>query len=269
MTNLREQAALCLNANDPARKCVSTIALNENPPVIVAEQIIASNPGRPSRPDLVDPRNLSRRRISTRVGHAALIHAICHIEFTAINLALDALVRFPDMPHAYYLDWLSVAAEEAEHFTMLHQHLNSLAATYGDFDAHDGLWDMAERTSNDVLQRMALVPRVMEARGLDVTPPMIARLEQIGDVDGVRILNRILTDEIRHVRIGSDWFRYVCAERQLEPEVTFNEIVIAEFGAIRGKAINREARLKAGFSQSELDTLVENQAVHRGELEAE
>lgn len=183
------------------------------------------------------------------------MHAICHIEFTAINLALDAAVRFCAMPAAYYADWISVAKEEAIHYSLLEQHLHDLGYVYGDFAAHDGLWDMAQRTADDILRRMALVPRVMEARGLDVTPPMIRRLKAIGDVAGAGILERILADEIRHVAIGSHWFTTVCRERGLEPEATFAGLVSTEFGTLRGTAMNYPAREAAGFSTAELDAL--------------
>lgn len=183
------------------------------------------------------------------------MHAICHIEFTAINLALDAVVRFAGMPVDFYTDWAAIAGEEAVHFSLLAAHLDSLGYRYGDFVAHDGLWDMAERTGADVLRRMALVPRVMEARGLDVTPGMIVRLRAIGDDAGAGILERILHDEIAHVLAGTRWFNYACRARGLDPEPTFAELVGAEFGTIRAAALNREARLAAGFSTAELDSL--------------
>ncbi len=212
-------------------------------------------PGRPPKPILVHPRDLPRRQLGSPTGHAAFIHAICHIEFTAINLALDAVVRFAGLPAEFYTDWVGVASEEALHFSLLETHLRSLGYAYGDFDAHDGLWDMAERTGDDVLRRMALVPRVMEARGLDVTPGMIVRLRAIGDEDGARLLERILNDEIEHVGIGSRWFTYACDQRELDPVTTFQEIVGAELGAIRSDSLNRGARLAAGFSPAELDSL--------------
>lgn len=211
--------------------------------------------GRPALPQLVDPRKLPRRKLGSQAGHGAFVHAICHIEFTAINLALDAAVRFDGMPDEYYRDWIRVAKEEAEHFLLLQRHLNSIGYAYGDFTAHDGLWDMAERTSDDVLRRMALVPRVMEARGLDVTPDMIARLRSVNDCAGAAILERILDDEIRHVAVGSRWFAWLCAARGLDSQATFTQIVTAELGRVRTNHLNRPARLAAGFSESELDCL--------------
>ena len=253
--NLVDRAAACLADPDPRSKCTLVAALHEQSSVTLGSAPPDVAVGRPSKPALVHPRDLPRRQLGSAIGHAAFIHAICHIEFTAINLALDAVVRFTGLPAEFYTDWVGVAAEEALHFSLLATHLQSLGYAYGDFDAHDGLWDMAERTGDDVLRRMALVPRVMEARGLDVTPGMIVRLRAIEDEDGARILERILNDEIEHVRIGSRWFAYACDQRELDPVTTFQEIVGAELGAIRSDSLNRGARLAAGFSSAELDSL--------------
>jgi len=253
--SLRERAARCLRETDPVKKCAMLVRLSADPPTHPGEGPIEAMPGRPARPALVHPRDLPRRRLTTASGHAAFIHAICHIEFTAINLALDAVVSFTAMPARYYADWLAVAAEEATHYTLLARHLETLGSSYGAFVAHDGLWDMARRTRGDVVRRMALIPRVMEARGLDVTPGMIERLRAIGDTDGVRILERILAEEIGHVRIGSRWFHYACATRGLDPAATFTDLVSRELGRLRGAAFNRAARLAAGFTVLELDAL--------------
>ncbi len=212
-------------------------------------------PGRPPRPELVPPRKLPRRRASTPEGHAALIHAICHIEFNAINLALDAVYRFPGLPDGFYRDWLQVAREEGEHFGLLRDHLRTLGHDYGDFPAHNGLWEAALETDHDPLVRMALVPRVLEARGLDVMPGIMAKLEGIGDEAAVAILRIIQRDEVGHVAIGTRWFRHLCAQRNLDPEATFQSLLSASRqGRIRGP-IDREARLRAGFTQAELDYL--------------
>jgi uncharacterized ferritin-like protein (DUF455 family) len=216
--------------------------------------------GRPARPELVAPAALRSRGVGNREGHAAMIHAICHIEFTAINLALDAAWRFRDMPEAFLADWLHVAADEARHFGLLHAHLRSLGFEYGDFPAHAGLWDMARRTAGDALIRMALVPRVLEARGLDATPPIMAKLRTIGDTDALAILDIVLTDEINHVAIGDRWFRHLCAQRGLDSESTFLRL-FNEFEAPRPQApINQQARIAAGFSERELENLA---ALHR------
>jgi len=212
-------------------------------------------PGRPSRPRLVAPRELPRRKLTTAEGHAALIHAICHIEFNAINLALDAVYRFRDLPADFYSDWLRVAAEEAYHFGLLRDHLRTLGHEYGDFAAHNGLWEMAVDTAHDAMIRMALVPRVLEARGLDVTPGIMQKLADIDDQRAVAILEIIQRDEVGHVEIGSRWFRYLCGQRKLEPESTFRDLLSRYMkGKIKGP-LDRRARRQAGFSEAELDYL--------------
>lgn len=211
--------------------------------------------GRPSKPELVSPKTLPRRRLGSKEGHAALMHSIIHIEFNAINLALDALYRFQDMPKAYYHDWLNVAAEEAYHFQMVREHLFQLGFEYGDFAAHNGLWVSTVETDHDPLVRMALVPRTLEARGLDVTPAMIHKLRAIGDKRGVEILKILLRDEIGHVAVGTRWFRYLCEQRGINPFVTFTDIIKTYFhGNLRGP-FNFEARRQAGFSEEEMDWL--------------
>jgi uncharacterized ferritin-like protein (DUF455 family) len=204
-------------------------------------------PGRPGRPPLVEPARVPRRRLGSEAGRAAFVHAIAHIEFNAINLA--------DMPPAYYQDWLTVAADEARHFSLLRDRLAELGHQYGDFPAHSGLWDMAERTADSCLARMALVPRVLEARGLDVTPGMITRLRQLGDSATVDVLEIILAEEIGHVATGSRWFHYCCNREGREPEATFLRLLDTRYsGMVRGP-LNREARLAAGFTHSELAAL--------------
>ncbi|MGB0514561.1 MAG: ferritin-like domain-containing protein, partial [Wenzhouxiangellaceae bacterium] len=181
--------------------------------------------GRPERPLRVRPAELPRRGLGSVEGRVALLHAVAHIEFNAINLALDAALRFADLGIDFVADWLSVAHDEARHFAMLRDRLNRMGADYGDLPAHNGLWEMAEKTAHDPLVRMALVPRVLEARGLDVTPGMIARLRQVSDDDSVACLERILDEEVRHVAIGSRWFRFLCGQRGLEPEATFRRLL--------------------------------------------
>ncbi|GAB4117543.1 MAG: ferritin-like domain-containing protein [Wenzhouxiangellaceae bacterium] len=212
-------------------------------------------PGRPSQPRLVHPASVPRRRLGSVAGRVALLHAIAHIEFNAINLALDACLRFAGMPAAFYLDWLSVAADEARHFRLLQQRLQDLGAEYGDLPAHDGLWQMAIKTADDVLARMALVPRVLEARGLDVTPGMIDRLRAVGDDDSVAVLQVILEEEVRHVEIGTRWFRHCCARRGLEPDTTFIELLDRLHPDGIKPPINDAARRRAEFSASELHML--------------
>jgi len=214
------------------------------------EQIIV--PGRPEQPELVSPQHVKHRKLTTEEGRATLIHAIAHIEFNAINLALDAVYRFRDMPDQYYTDWLQVASEEAYHFSILRERLQELGHDYGDMPAHNGLWEMCVQTDNDVMIRMALVPRVLEARGLDVTPSMMKKLSSVGDHKTVSLLEIILRDEIGHVRIGSHWFKHCCAQRDLEPLATFRQLLIDHMhGSLRGPFYT-EARLQAGFSEEEM-----------------
>jgi len=216
---------------------------------------LVEQPGRPERPELVPPGEVPRRRIGSPEGHAALIHAVAHIEFNAINLACDAACRFQGLPEDYYADWLQVAAEEARHFSLLRTRLQQLGYDYGDFPAHDGLWELAQKTADDPLRRMALVPRVMEARGLDVTPGMIKRFAQIGDEGTVAILNIILREEVGHVEAGSRWFKFLCEQRGLDPETHYFELLNDCFkGGIRCP-LHKEARRQAGFSESELERL--------------
>ena len=211
--------------------------------------------GRPARPELVHPSRLPRRGLGSEAGRAALLHAVAHIEFNAINLALDAALRFPGMPPAFYRDWLSVAADEARHFRLLADRLAEIDTAYGDLPAHDGLWEMAEKTAHDPLVRMALVPRVLEARGLDVTPGMIERLRQVGDARSVACLEIILDEEVRHVAIGSTWFAYLCRQRGCDPEPTFRRLLDEYYGHGLPGPFNHAARLEAGFSESELRAL--------------
>ena len=212
-------------------------------------------PGRPHRPALVDPAQVPRRSPFTVEGRAALLHAVAHIEFNAINLALDAVWRFGAMPTAYYRDWWRVAAEEALHFTLLREHLHAMGHDYGDFDAHDGLWTMAERTADDPVARMALVPRTLEARGLDATPPMQARLARAGDTGAVEILAIILRDEVGHVAIGNRWYRWLCRRAGYDP-TTHYPLLARKHGAPRLKGpFNLEARRRAGFTAGEIEGL--------------
>jgi len=220
--------------------------------------IIRSIPiaGKPDKPVLVHPTKVPKRRLGSREGHAGLLHALAHIEFNAINLALDACYRFQNMPYEYYTNWLEVANDEALHFNLLNNHLTSLGYRYGDFSAHNGLWDMAVKTEDDCLARMALVPRVLEARGIDAIPEMQIKISTIGDSRAMKILDIIHHDEIKHVKYGDKWFKYLCHQRNLNPEITFFELM-DKFNApkIRG-AFNRIDRLKAGFSEYELNKLL-------------
>lgn len=263
MTNsLHQAAAKALAMCDPADKCAAThdmraaraagrLCVEAGPddprPLTV--------PGRPARPELVAPEHLKQRKPVTPEGHAALIHAIAHIEFNAINLALDCIARYRSFPDDFHDGWLRVAAEEAEHFSMLRARLHDLGHDYGDFPAHNGLWDMACRTAHDPLARMALVPRVLEARGLDATPVIMNKLRGIGDEATMAILDIILRDEVGHVALGDRWFRSLCAERGLEPEATYLALMDDFEAPYPQPPLHEAARLQAGFSPAEIERL--------------
>lgn len=258
MDNIFKLAYDCLSEQQTETKLEKTVAaansILEGDVTTKVIDLPTIVPGRPSRPELVAPQQLPRRKLTTLEGRAAMIHSFAHIEFNAINLAWDIICRFQSMSYDFYRDWARVAAEEASHFGLLQQRLRSIGYDYGDFPAHNGLWQMAEDTAHDILLRLAVVPRILEARGLDVTPDLINRFREIGDSETVTALEIIYQDEIGHVKIGSQWFYHVCRERKLEPEQTFRHI-FKDF-APRGSArINRDARSRAGFSCTELDAI--------------
>ena len=256
-------AALCLT--DPASKVDATLRLGEraqhaDAATWGADEVIAAPatgiPGRPDARVLVPPANVPRgRAVDTPRGRAALLHALAHIEFNAINLALDAVWRFAGMPVAFYQDWMRVAAEEATHFSLLSAHLATLDCRYGDHPAHDGLWQMTEKTAADPLARMALVPRTLEARGLDASPPIRAKLAQAGDMAAAGILDIILRDEIGHVAVGNRWYRYLCERAGLDPLPTYRKLA-EQYGAPRLRGpFNLDARRQAGFDDDEIAAL--------------
>ena len=259
--NLYKRVFEALMASEPEEKCQLTTAVyqewqagglsRESHDAVMPVE----NPGRPEKPELVTPQEVPHRKLSSIEGRAALIHAITHIEFNAINLGLDAVYRFRDMPDDFVAGWLQVASEEAYHFGLLRDRLKALGYDYGDFPAHNGLWEMAVKTDFDPMVRMALVPRVLEARGLDVTPGMMERLAQHGDEETVRCLEIILRDEIGHVAIGSRWFHYLCDQRGLDAKEVFRQLITEYMqGGLRGP-FHTEARLEAGFTLDELEGL--------------
>jgi uncharacterized ferritin-like protein (DUF455 family) len=261
--NLFWRASECLLEADPAAKCQLTQelvqALRDDQLSLATRSLPDAplEPGRPAQPLLVPPRELPRRRLSSDQGRASLLHALAHIEFNAINLAWDAVVRFRGLPARYYRDWAAVAGEEAQHFSLLSERLHDLGHAYGDFVAHNGLWQMAMQTRHSPLHRMALVPRVLEARGLDVTPDMIRRFEAVQDQASADVLRTILRDEIGHVRVGTRWYHYLCDRWHLDPDETFLGLIQQYMqGSVRGP-FNRPARRNAGFTAAELDRLEE------------
>jgi len=260
--NLFAQALNGLLLNNPADKVAATTLLQKAwlagklSSSSLSDIVSLDKPGRPDRPELVDPRDVPRRNLASLKGRLTLVHAIAHIEFNAINLALDAVYRFRDMPNQYYTDWCLVAAEEARHFMLLSDYLESHGMHYGDIAAHNGLWEMAVKTDDDVLVRMALVPRVLEARGLDVTPTMMAKLKPTGDTRLIDILQTIFDDEIGHVKIGTYWYKTLCAERELEPDKHFLHLIEKYMQGAKFGPFETEARLEAGFSHEEMEGLL-------------
>ncbi|HET8871290.1 MAG TPA: ferritin-like domain-containing protein [Aquabacterium sp.] len=266
--NLRCRALEILLEPDPATKAHAALAMptgeqegwvvSPDESIVLTAQQQSALPGRPVRPTLVEAKQVPTRSPFTLDGRAALLHAICHIEFNAINLALDAVWRFTGMPAAFYWDWTRVAHEEALHFNLLRGHLQSLGYDYGDFDAHNGLWSMCEKTQDDIVARMALVPRTLEARGLDATPLIQHKLTRAGDLKAVEILDVILRDEVGHVTIGNRWFHHLCLERGLDATALYPALV-KEYEAPRLKPpFNEAARLAAGFTPEEMAFLLGN-----------
>lgn len=262
---LRPRALEVLQIPEPGAKAAAArallAALQEGQVQVDPAATLAADdgtlPGRPALPRLVAADQVPRRSPFTLAGRAALLHAIAHIEFNAINLALDAVWRFAGMPEAFYRDWLQVAGEEALHFTLLKEHLAMLGHAYGDFDAHDGLWRMTHSTRHDIVARMALVPRTLEARGLDATPPIQAKLAKAGDQRAVAILDLILRDEIGHVAIGNHWYRWLCRRDGLDPVAIYPDL-LARHSAPRLKGpYNLDARRAAGFTDDELAFLTQ------------
>ncbi len=259
---LRRLALQALLTADIQQKVLLTQTLHARAATLsIADECIPEPthiPGRPAQPVLMQHLNVPKRSPYTSDGLAALVHAVCHIEFNAINLALDAAWRFVGMPRDYYLDWVRVAAEEATHFSLLSAQLQSMGYQYGAFPAHNGLWEMTTKTALDITARMALVPRTLEARGLDATPPMQAKLRKVGSMDAMKvvdILDIILRDEVGHVAIGNHWYHWLCARDGLEPVAHF-KLLIKRYQAPRIKPpFNLPARRKAGFTDAEMHAL--------------
>ena len=263
---IRHRALQALSLWNPEEKCRATHELRAMADRLdwgtgerIAAPASAMLPGRPDRPPLVSATEVPRRSPFTGEGLAAMAHAIAHIEFNAINLALDAVWRFEGMPEAFYRDWLRVADEEAHHFALLNAALQDMGWRYGDFPAHDGLWSMCLKTQDDITARMALVPRTLEARGLDATPLIQAKLRQVGSPTALRlvsILDVILREEIGHVAIGNRWYGHLCQQQGIEPLAHYRQLSRTHAAPRLRPPLNDAARLAAGFSQVELDYLL-------------
>ncbi len=257
---LRQLALEALLLADPVAKAsfVKDLQWRWGLPVgigLVLTEPLAGLPGRPQKPLIVPPQQVKQRSLHTIEGRATLLHALAHIEFNAINLALDIIWRYDGMPESFYGDWLCVAYEEVQHFELLNQHLQHLGYAYGDFPAHDGLWDMAERTKNDLVARLALVPRTLEARGLDACPVVRAKLAHAGDEQAAAILDIILRDEVGHVALGNKWYRWLCEQEHLDAIAIYPGLA-TQYRAPRLRGpFNIPARLAAGFHAQEIEYL--------------
>ena len=258
---IREQALRALILNEWDEKSIILQTCTTSVPVDTERDFCEPHgiPGRPSRVELVPPTVVAHRSVHTTEGRAVLVHALAHIEFNAINLALDAVWRFPGMPETYYRDWMQVALEESLHFGMLSDHLQSMGHVYGDFPAHDGLWEMAMRTQDDLLARLALVPRTLEARGLDASPLIRHKLASAGDKVGASLLDIFLRDEIGHVAIGNRWFRWLCEQKQENPLDAYERLACLYRAPKLKGPFNVKARLEAGFDESEIERLQSSQ----------
>lgn len=259
---IRQHALAVFCLNNPLDKALATRALwdlSADLSIDASARLIPpAVPGRPARPELVTPQSVARRSPFTPEGHAALMHSIAHIEFNAINLALDAVWRFQGMPDAYYRDWLQVAQEEAKHFTLLRNHLQESGYDYGDFAAHEGLWTMCESTRHDVVARMALVPRTLEARGLDATPIIQAKLRKVGTaaaLSAIAILDIILAEEVGHVAIGNRWYHWLCDRDGLDAQTFYAQAALQHSAPRLKPPFNILARRQAGFTEREIAAL--------------
>ncbi len=259
MNNLFEFAEACLYCTAIDEKLALThqarqlmaageLTYNDSAPLLPIEDVSF-----PSQPELLPPRLMPNRKLNAPGGIAAFFHAIAHIEFVAIYLAWDIIYRFRGLPETFYQDWLRIADEEAQHFALIQKHLQSLSIAYGDLPAHSGLWDHAKDTQHDILARLALVPRCLEARGLDVTPSLIEKFNKLGDADSVQLLTRILTDEIGHVERGSYWFKQFCLSSELDSESHFQALIQRYYVGGKPKGpFNHEIRKQAGFTENEI-----------------
>ena len=255
----RQTALQLLALRNPEDKCSQVMGFPVGDGQFDTETVFAEPtdlPGRPEQPLLVPPTQVKQRSAHTLAGRAVLVHSLAHIELNAVNLALDVIWRFPGLPATFYTDWWTVAQEEARHFGLLRQHLVSLGHQYGDFPAHQGLWEMAEKTRDDLLARLALVPRILEARGLDMSPLIRDKLLQAGDTAGAAIMDVILRDEIGHVAIGNRWYRWVCVQRGLDSLQTFTDLAQRYRAPVQRGPFNLEARRAAGFDEAELRQLI-------------
>lgn len=256
-----QAAAAVVRTGDPTEKaaCARSVAANWRSGDLILPDVGTPSqapelPARPDQPKLLPPGQVPRRRLGTQAGRFALMHAVAHIEFNAIDLAFDLVARFagdariqPDLRRAFVSDWISVGDDEARHFVMVRDRLLELGGDYGDLVAHDGLWEAAQGTSHDLSARLAIAPMVLEARGLDVTPGMIDRLISVEDTQSADILKVIYTEEVGHVAAGTRWFKHICEREDLDPEQHFQHLVSTYFRGLLKRPFNADARTQAGL----------------------
>ncbi|MEG3091690.1 ferritin-like domain-containing protein [Sphingomonas sp. PB1R3] len=267
MTTIAQACAAVLRESDPRTKvrAARAVARGWRRGALAHEFDVAmpDAPGRPDRPELLPPNRMPKRgRGGSEKGRIALLHALAHIEFSAIDLAFDAAGRFgAQFPRAFVDDWISVGADEAMHFAVLDRRLRTLGSGYGALPAHAGLWESAEATAHDAMARLAVVPMVLEARGLDVTPETVARVRAGGDEPSARILQRIYTDEIRHVGFGAKWFGYLAAGHEIEPAQHWQMLVRRHFRGVVKPPFNVSARESAGLTRDFYEPLADMEPV--------
>lgn len=256
MSEVRQQAAALLGEADAWRKTSGVLRLyrlaQKNLALDPAAKVTPLAPAYPQSLQLAAPTAMPKRSLFTAQGKINLLHSLAHIELNAVHIALDAVARFSGLPTQFYADWLSVARDEAYHFRLLEKRLRSLGSHYGSQSAHQGLWDITQATAYSPLARMALVPRVLEARGLDAAPAMITKLNEVGDTRSAAIVSIILRDEVGHVAIGNQWYYRLCAAQNLEPIAEFKRLAALHRAPQLKPPFNTAARAKAGFSAAEM-----------------
>jgi len=269
MKNLFQEAEHCLKISDPQEKIAYGMevvsdwnATNLEWDCSDSPRIINS-PGHLDKPIIVPPNKLKKRGFGSQQQIASLLHALAHIEITAVNLAWDSICRYPGMPQEYYDDWINTAKDEGEHFLALRQQIKLLGYDYGDFPAHAELWNMAIQTADNLMHRMGIVHRVLEARALDVVPFAVQKFQTIKSGDTAKVLIRIANDEVNHVAAGTRWYRYCCEKEKVDPDKTFFKLIKQYLNSYPRGPFNESSRASAGFSKNEITLLKYYDAEHK------